>query len=113
MTYLSVIRPQAGQITQPQSRAFLHGVDWMWSILTGGLCRLTRGWFLKRNRTLLDLLGLRKVGSFITHLRSSYVVPSGDSAWGGRSGRCDGRYHNSPPLTGFFPGYGKKSTLHT
>ncbi|GBM28151.1 hypothetical protein AVEN_224204-1 [Araneus ventricosus] len=44
LSCLLVIRPQVGQITQPQSCAFLHGVDWMWSVLTGGLCRLKRGW---------------------------------------------------------------------
>ncbi|GBL87691.1 hypothetical protein AVEN_81318-1 [Araneus ventricosus] len=52
--YLSVTRPQAGQITQPQSCAFLHGDDWMRLVLTGGLCRLTRRWSAKQYRTQLD-----------------------------------------------------------
>ncbi|GBN23287.1 hypothetical protein AVEN_257831-1 [Araneus ventricosus] len=43
LSCILVIRPQAGQITQLQSCAFLHGVDWLWSILNGGLCRLKRG----------------------------------------------------------------------
>ncbi|GBM94704.1 hypothetical protein AVEN_16716-1 [Araneus ventricosus] len=60
MNYLPVIRPQAGQITQPQSCAFLHGVDWIWSILTGGLSRLTRGWSIKRSRIMLDTLACVK-----------------------------------------------------
>ncbi|GBM87863.1 hypothetical protein AVEN_182884-1 [Araneus ventricosus] len=79
MLYLLVIRPQAGQITQPQSCAFLHDVDWIWSILTEGLCRLTRGWSAKQTAFLWALVCLRKVCRFITHLRSSFVVPSGTS----------------------------------
>ncbi|GBM33991.1 hypothetical protein AVEN_166424-1 [Araneus ventricosus] len=78
MNYLLVIRPEAGQITQPQSCAFLHGVDWMRSFLTGDLCRLTRG--PKETALRWTPVGLRKVGSFITHLHSSCVVPSGTSA---------------------------------
>ncbi|GBN16248.1 hypothetical protein AVEN_72794-1 [Araneus ventricosus] len=44
LSCLLIIRPQARQITQLQSCAFLHGVDWLWSILNEGLCRLKRGW---------------------------------------------------------------------
>ncbi|GBN18422.1 hypothetical protein AVEN_151809-1 [Araneus ventricosus] len=80
MNYLLVIRPQAGQITQPQSCAFFHGVDWIWSILTGGFCRLTCGWSAKTKPLRWTPVGFRKVGSFITHLRSSCVDPSGTSA---------------------------------
>ncbi|GBM29385.1 hypothetical protein AVEN_253907-1 [Araneus ventricosus] len=80
MIYLLVIRPQAGQITQPQLCAFLNGVDWTWSVLTAGLCRLTRGWPSKETAHRWALVGLRKVGRFITHLRSSCVVSSGTSA---------------------------------
>ncbi|GBN77791.1 hypothetical protein AVEN_131448-1 [Araneus ventricosus] len=64
MNYLSVIRPQVGQITQPQSCAFLHGIDLMRTLLTGGLYRLTRGWSVKGYRTPLDPLGMRNVDSF-------------------------------------------------
>ncbi|GBM18230.1 hypothetical protein AVEN_39001-1 [Araneus ventricosus] len=78
MNYLSVIRPQAGQLTQPQSCAFLHGVDWMWSILTGGLCRLTRGWSAKRNCTPLDPCWLGE------------EYKKGNKRWLCRSRRCNG-----------------------
>ncbi|GBM95900.1 hypothetical protein AVEN_183330-1 [Araneus ventricosus] len=94
LSCLLVIRHQAGQITQPQSCAFLHGVDWLWSILNGGLCRLKRGWSfhrkLKETALHLVLVGLRKVGRFMTHLRSSCVVLSGTSAgvvWPTRRGK--------------------------
>ncbi|GBO28442.1 hypothetical protein AVEN_35992-1 [Araneus ventricosus] len=40
----SVIRPPAGQISQPQSRAFLHGVDWKRSTLDRRSLSATRGW---------------------------------------------------------------------
>ncbi|GBM42656.1 hypothetical protein AVEN_221767-1 [Araneus ventricosus] len=67
MNYFSVIRTLAGQTTQPQSCAFLHGVDWMPSTLNGRALSATRGWSLKRYRTPWTPLGLRKAGSFITH----------------------------------------------
>ncbi|GBM94738.1 hypothetical protein AVEN_45888-1 [Araneus ventricosus] len=51
MNYFPVICPQAGQTTEPQSCAFLHSVDWMRSLLTVGLYRLTLGWSVKSYRT--------------------------------------------------------------
>ncbi|GBM75317.1 hypothetical protein AVEN_126690-1 [Araneus ventricosus] len=77
MNYILVILPQAGQITPAQSCAFLHGVDWMWSV---GLCRLMRGRSAKETALRWTPVGLHKVGSFIIHLRSFRVVPSVTSA---------------------------------
>ncbi|GBN80823.1 hypothetical protein AVEN_33603-1 [Araneus ventricosus] len=64
MNYFSVIRPQVGQITQPQSCAFLHGVDWMRSTLDRRSLSATRGWSVKRYRTPWTPLGLRKTRQF-------------------------------------------------
>ncbi|GBO03947.1 hypothetical protein AVEN_164654-1 [Araneus ventricosus] len=68
MIYFSVIRPQAGQITQPQSCAFLLGVDWMRSTLNRRSLSAIRGWSVKRYRTActscLQPLGLRKAGQY-------------------------------------------------
>ncbi|GBL72527.1 hypothetical protein AVEN_130150-1 [Araneus ventricosus] len=44
MNYFSVIRPPAGQITQPQSCAFLHGVDWKRSTLDRRSLSAAGGW---------------------------------------------------------------------
>ncbi|GBL89070.1 hypothetical protein AVEN_255209-1 [Araneus ventricosus] len=89
MNYFSAIRPPAGQIPQPQSCAFLHGDDWMWSILTGGLCRLHVGG-LKWNRTPWTPLSLNKAGQFYYQLRFSCVA-AGTSLCGllcrGKKGR--------------------------
>ncbi|GBM83981.1 hypothetical protein AVEN_264226-1 [Araneus ventricosus] len=82
MNYSSVIRQQDGRITQPQSCAFLHGVDWMRSTLDRRSLSATLVWSVKRYRTLWTPLGLHKAGSFITHLRSSCVVPG--TSLGGR-----------------------------
>ncbi|GBN50388.1 hypothetical protein AVEN_263434-1 [Araneus ventricosus] len=68
MIYFSVIRPQAGQITQPQSCAFLHGVDWMRSTLDRRSLSAIRWWSVKRYRTAWTPLGLRKVGQFYYRL---------------------------------------------
>ncbi|GBO20239.1 hypothetical protein AVEN_211010-1 [Araneus ventricosus] len=43
LSCLLVISPQAGQITQLQSYAFLHGVDWLWSNIDEGLVGLNAG----------------------------------------------------------------------
>ncbi|GBN08791.1 hypothetical protein AVEN_63080-1 [Araneus ventricosus] len=45
MNYLPVIRPQAGQITQSQSCASPHGVDWMRSLSATQGGSLLRTWF--------------------------------------------------------------------
>ncbi|GBM55067.1 hypothetical protein AVEN_145130-1 [Araneus ventricosus] len=75
MNYFSVIRPPAGQITQPQSCAFFYGDDCMRSILTGGLCRLHVGG-LSNGTTLSGTpLGFRKTGQIYYPLRSSCVAP--------------------------------------
>ncbi|GBO03095.1 hypothetical protein AVEN_121871-1 [Araneus ventricosus] len=76
-----LIDTQAGQITQPQACAFLNGVDWMLSILTGGLCRLTRGWSAERNRTPLAPVGLRKVADLLTLILCNSLW---DFGWSGR-----------------------------
>ncbi|GBN46655.1 hypothetical protein AVEN_203995-1 [Araneus ventricosus] len=54
MNYFSVIRPPAGQITQPQSCAFLHGVDWKWTTLGWRSLPATRGWPTQNGTTPLD-----------------------------------------------------------
>ncbi|GBN16015.1 hypothetical protein AVEN_90073-1 [Araneus ventricosus] len=54
MNYFSVIRPPAGQITQPQSCAFLHGVDWKWTILGRRSLSATRGWPTQNGTAPLD-----------------------------------------------------------
>ncbi|GBL92934.1 hypothetical protein AVEN_209533-1 [Araneus ventricosus] len=77
MIYFSVIRPQAGQITQPQSCAFFHGVDWMRSTLNRRSLSATRGWSVKRYRTAWTPLGLRKVGQFY-HPLTLLLRRSGD-----------------------------------
>ncbi|GBL94352.1 hypothetical protein AVEN_199391-1 [Araneus ventricosus] len=75
MNYFSVIRTPAGQITQPQSCAFLHGVDWMPSTLNRRSLSVTRGWSLKRYPHSLDPFRSRKAGQFYYPLRSSCVAP--------------------------------------
>ncbi|GBM00505.1 hypothetical protein AVEN_111733-1 [Araneus ventricosus] len=96
MKYFSVIRPQAEQITQPQSCAFFHGVEWMQSTLDRRSLSVARGWSVKRYPTPWTHLGLRKAGSFITHIRSSCVAPG--TSLGGRlcreKDRKGGRRHN-------------------
>ncbi|GBN94966.1 hypothetical protein AVEN_119895-1 [Araneus ventricosus] len=44
VNYFSVIRPPAGQITQPQSCASLHGDDWKRSTLDRRYLLATRVW---------------------------------------------------------------------
>ncbi|GBN05286.1 hypothetical protein AVEN_260713-1 [Araneus ventricosus] len=44
INYFSVIRPPAGQITQPQSCAFLNGIDWKRSTVDRRSLSATRGW---------------------------------------------------------------------
>ncbi|GBN62374.1 hypothetical protein AVEN_83527-1 [Araneus ventricosus] len=96
-----VIRPQPEKITQLQSCAFLHGVDWLLLILNGGLFRLKCVVLpLKAKGTALHwaLVGLRKVGRFMTHFLSSCAVPSGTPfilrlVWSGRPVLGKGRHH--------------------
>ncbi|GBM55541.1 hypothetical protein AVEN_16355-1 [Araneus ventricosus] len=77
MNYFSVIRPPAGQITQPQSYAFLHGVDWKRSTLARRSLSVTRGWPTSNGTALTPWtpLGFRKFGQFYYPLRSSCVAP--------------------------------------
>ncbi|GBM65122.1 hypothetical protein AVEN_70841-1 [Araneus ventricosus] len=77
MNYFSVIRPPAGQIIQPQSCAFLHGVDWKRSTLDRRSLSATRGWPTPNGTafTLWTPLDLCKAGKFYYPLRSSCVAP--------------------------------------
>ncbi|GBM90867.1 hypothetical protein AVEN_128318-1 [Araneus ventricosus] len=88
MNYFSVIRPPAGQITQPQSCAFFPGDDWKQSTSdTGRLCRLHVCGLLKRyHAPSLDPSRLCvRPGSFIIPFYDSYVsspASAGDSLYG-------------------------------
>ncbi|GBN89871.1 hypothetical protein AVEN_184768-1 [Araneus ventricosus] len=77
MNYFSVIRPPSGQITQPQSCAFLHGVDWKLSTLDRRSLSATHGWSIPNGTALTPWtpLGLHKAGQFYYPLRSSCVAP--------------------------------------
>ncbi|GBO38242.1 hypothetical protein AVEN_205358-1, partial [Araneus ventricosus] len=80
MNYFSVIRPPAGQITQPQSCAFRHVVDSKRSTLDRRSLSATRVWPTQTVPRSLDQgqwtpLGLCKAGQFYYPLRSSCVSP--------------------------------------
>ncbi|GBL87955.1 hypothetical protein AVEN_192110-1 [Araneus ventricosus] len=62
--YFSVICPQAGQIAQPQSYAFLHGVDSMRSTLDWRSLSAALGWSVKCYCSPWTPLGLFKAGQF-------------------------------------------------
>ncbi|GBO20314.1 hypothetical protein AVEN_147770-1, partial [Araneus ventricosus] len=68
---------KAGQITQPQSCAFLHGVDWKRPTLERRCLSATRRWPTPNGTALTSWtsLGLRKAGQFYYPLRSSCVTP--------------------------------------
>ncbi|GBN05393.1 hypothetical protein AVEN_103365-1 [Araneus ventricosus] len=77
MYYFSVIRPPSGQITQPQSCAFLHDADWKRSTLDRRSLSATRGWPTPNGTALNPWtpLGLRKARQFYYPLCSSGVAP--------------------------------------
>ncbi|GBM04373.1 hypothetical protein AVEN_35562-1 [Araneus ventricosus] len=75
MNYFSLILPLTGQITQPQSCAFPHGVDWKRPTLDRRSLSATRGWPTQNGTAPWTPLGLRKAGQYYYPLRSSCVAP--------------------------------------
>ncbi|GBM41759.1 hypothetical protein AVEN_38631-1 [Araneus ventricosus] len=100
MNYFSVIRLPAGQITQPQSCAFLHGVDWKQSTLDRWSLSAARGWPAPNGTALTHWtpLGLRKAGQIYYPLCSFCVAPGtllcGSLSW--ERGRGDVTPHSGP-----------------
>ncbi|GBO16230.1 hypothetical protein AVEN_72905-1 [Araneus ventricosus] len=80
MNYFSVIRPPAGQITQPQSCAFFPGDDWKRTTLDRSSLLATRGWSTSHRTSPWTPLGLRKAGPFYDSFVSSCVAP-GNFVW--------------------------------
>ncbi|GBN53893.1 hypothetical protein AVEN_107912-1 [Araneus ventricosus] len=77
MNYFSLICLPAGQITQPQSCVFLHGVSWKRSTLDRRSLSATRGRPAPNGSALTPWtpLGLRKAREFYYPLRFSCVAP--------------------------------------
>ncbi|GBO04976.1 hypothetical protein AVEN_229427-1 [Araneus ventricosus] len=75
MNYISAIRPSAGQIIQPQSCAFLHGVDWKWSTLDRRSLSATRAWPTQTLSHPWTPLGFCKAEQFYYRLCSSCGAP--------------------------------------
>ncbi|GBN28341.1 hypothetical protein AVEN_248352-1 [Araneus ventricosus] len=92
MNYFSVIlRPPAGQITQPQSCAFYPAVDWKRSTLNRGSLSATRRWPTLHGNAPWTPLGLRKAGPSYESYVPSCVVPESSlgSSLSWKTGRED------------------------